>query len=405
MTVNPKDRLESLRERIDEAEEIDPADQERLREFSDELYLRSSEYSDHRHEKLLRHCVIMAEQEGRLAESLENKRAAKHLVRWINQNYDNYETNRDYRLSIRVFGRILEPTEDGNAPESIEWIPSGTPSNYDPSPDPREMLDWEEEVVPMIQSCHNNRDRALIALAFDAGPRGGELKSLCVGDIQDGDHGLRVTLEGKQGRRTVTLIPATSYVNRWLADHPRANDHEAPLWCGLHDGESISDRAFYKILQSAAERVDVTKPVTPTNFRKSSASYLASKGMSQAHLEDHHGWVRGSKSAARYISVFANEAENELARIHGLEVAEEDDTPIGPLECPRCEKQTPRERDFCVWCKQALDPDAEQLVSAVEERTDDELIAADDPEEREVLVAFRQWLRENPDALPEDGPV
>jgi len=207
MTVNPKDRLESLRERIDEAEEIDPADQERLREFSDELYLRSSEYSDHRHEKLLRHCVIMAEQEGRLAESLENKRAAKHLVRWINQNYDNYETNRDYRLSIRVFGRILEPTEDGNAPESIEWIPSGTPSNYDPSPDPREMLDWEEEVVPMIQSCHNNRDRALIALAFDAGPRGGELKSLCVGDIQDGDHGLRVTLEGKQGRRRSRSSP------------------------------------------------------------------------------------------------------------------------------------------------------------------------------------------------------
>lgn len=397
-------RVNDLRDRIRESNDLSEADRERLLEFSDEVYLLSSNYSDARHEKLLRHNTLMAESKGGLDEALESERVAKKIVRWINETHDNYETNRDYRIAFRVFGKLLNG-DDGDPPESISWVPTGTPSSYDPTPDPRDMLDWEDDVLPMIRACHNNRDRALIALAFDAGPRGGELKSISLGDIDDGEHGLRLTVDGKMGRRTVTLIPSTPWVNRWLADHPADGEHNAPLWSKLYSNDPISDKMYYSILESAAERVDVTKPVTPTNFRKSSASYLASKGMSQAMLEDHHGWIRGSKAAARYISVFAEAASDELARIHGLEVERKDDEPIGPLECPRCGEQTPRDRDFCVWCNQALNPDADQVVTAAEERTDDKLIEADSAGEREVLVEFRQWLRENPDAVPSDFDV
>lgn len=59
--------------------------------------------------------------------------------------------------------------------------------------------------------------------------------------------------------------------------------------------------------------------MTPTVFRKSSASYLASQNVSQAHLEDHHGWTRGSKIAARYIAVFDDANEREIARARGAE--------------------------------------------------------------------------------------
>ncbi len=108
---------------------------------------------------------------------------------------------------------------------------------------------------------------------------------------------------------------------------------------------------FRKIFTEAEGCAGVGKPVTPTNFRKSSASYLASQGMNQAHLEDHHGWVRGSNAASRYISVFGGEAENELARIHGKEISEgETSGDLAPICCPMCDKETPRDRDVCVWC-------------------------------------------------------
>jgi hypothetical protein len=77
--------------------------------------------------------------------------------------------------------------------------------------------------------------------------------------------------------------------------------------------------------------------------------------MSQSHLEDRMGWCRGSKAASRYISVFAEEADREFARMEGVDVSEEsDDEPDAPVECPRCSKETPPDSEECVWCGQAL---------------------------------------------------
>ena len=381
---DPGSQIETLRERIETSEEIAAADREALLDFSDELYLLQTEYGDHRHLKLLRHCTRIAEHVGGLADALKDRDAAEEIVRWINRTYDNEETNRDYRIALRVFGRR---TADGNGddpPDSIKWVPSGTPRNYDPAPNPGDMLHWEEDVVPMIDETMNSRDAALIATAWDSGARSGEIRSLTVGDVTDHRHGLQLTLSGKTGQRTVTLIPAVPHLQRWLSDHPARDDPDAPLWCKLDRPEEFSYRMFTKILESAAERAGVDKPVTFTNFRKSSASFLASQGMNQAHIEDHHGWVRGSDVAARYVSVFGEDADRELAKVHGVEVEEEEPDPVGPVECPRCGKQTPRDEDFCVWCGQATDHGA---IEAVKE------------EEQDLRDAILTLIREDPELL------
>jgi len=246
------------------------------------------------------------------------------------------------------------------------------------------MLRWEEDVVPMIEATHNNRDAAIIATAFDAGARSGEFRDLQVGDISDHKHGRRMTVDGKNGQRSITLIPSVPFLQRWLQDHPADDDPSAPLWTKLHSPEPISFRMYKKLLETAAENAGVTRPVTLTNFRKSSASYLASQGMSQAHLEEHHGWTRGSDVAARYIAVFGDAADNELARIHGLDVSEDESDPIGPVTCTRCGRETPRDQPKCVWCDQAIEHVA---VKEIEEVQDEE---------------FRKLLRlakENPELL------
>ncbi|ELZ93960.1 integrase family protein [Haloferax mucosum ATCC BAA-1512] len=71
--------------------------------------------------------------------------------------------------------------------------------------------------------------------------------------------------------------------------HPGANERNAPLWSKLSSADDITANRLRDILKDAARRAGVSRPVTPTNFRKSSASYLASQGVSQAHLEQHHG--------------------------------------------------------------------------------------------------------------------
>jgi hypothetical protein len=269
-------------------------------------------------------------------------------------------------------------------PDSTVWIPTGTSSDHDPRPDPGDMLEWEENVKPMIDSCRNPRDKALIAVAFDSGARSGELQDPEVGDVSDHEHGLQIHLDGRMGQRSVTLIPSVPYLNRWLSEHPGSDDESAPLWSKLNTPEEISYRLFNNIFKDAADRVGVTKPVTPTNFRKSNATYLAKQGVNQAYIEDRQGRKRGSEATAFYIAKFGGEADDRYAEIHGLEVETEEAETHAPLECPRCNKQTPADEDFCVWCHQAMDPNA---VEKIEEKQ---------TEQRRNLLRLSQ---ENPELL------
>lgn len=395
MTNDAEDSLDRLREQIDESDALSESDRDALIAFSDQLELLQSEYSDQRHEKLLRHCAIMAGQAKRIDErdlpdvdlhrALEDRDVAEDLVRWINGRYESESSNRDYRVALRMFGKHTTPGEE--IPESLEWIPTTTSRNHKPKPDPADMLHWKADVLPMIDGTRNTRDAALVAVAWDSGARSGELRALKVGNVTDHKHGLQVTVDGKTGQRTVTLIPSVPYLQRWLEDHPASDDSQAPLWSKLNTPEKPSYQQLRKSLREAAERARVTKPVTFTNFRKSSAAHLASSGANQAHIEQHHGWTHGSDVASRYIAVFGEAADNELARIHGVEVDDEDEPdPIAPIDCPRCTRKNPRDESICVWCGQALEPGA---VETLEER------------EREVRTAALQFVADHPDLVDE----
>lgn len=404
MVHDHAEAVERLRQQVAKGKrDVAEADRDALLRFSDALHLRKSRCGDARHEKLLRHCAIMAESVGGLADALDDRDAAEAIVRWIHTTYSNEETNRDYRVALRVFGRHATDasvSDDPNdPPRALDWIPSGTSRNYDPSPDPSKMLRWEEDVLEMIDAATNPRDAALAAVLFDLGPRSGEAKGLRVDSVADSKYGLKVTLNGKTGRRSPTLVPSVPHLRKWLAVHPGRDEVDAPLWSKLDAPEAISDRAFQDILDRLAKRAGVTRPVTPTNFRKSSASYLASRGMSQAHIEDHHGWVRGSRVAARYVSIFAEDADRELARIHGLDVEADIPDSIAPKTCPRCERETPRDEPLCVWCGQALSPSAAAEVSDVHAELFDEAAAASDERTVEFLRGLRELLDEDPSKL------
>ncbi len=400
--TDPRTQIDNLLDRIVASDALTDDDRDLLRRFSRRLDLLSNKYSDYRHLKLLGHCFRTASNlEGPvLAPALGDEAAAERMIAWVNANYDNEETNRDYRTALRVFGKRV--TDGDDIPNSLEWIPTGTSATYDPSPDPRDMLEWADDVVPMAEAATNPRDAAMIAMQFDAGLRGSEFFDLSLGDVQDHEYGRQVTVEGKTGRRSVVLVNSVPYVSEWEQRHPRSADPEAPLWADLSTGSEISRQRIYQALQALADRADIDKPVTPTNLRKSSAAYLARQNVNQVHIEEHHGWVRGSRVAARYIAVFGEDTDREIARAQGIDVDAEDPQPQGPIECPRCGQQTPRGRDFCIECNQALVPGAAEIVDELTNVLDEQLIEADDPEERRDLLSLRNTTRENPGVLDAD---
>ena len=394
---DPRHNIDVLRGRLEDGDRDvdDPADVEVLLKFSDQLDLLSSEYSDYRHLKLLRHCVRMAEKVGGLADALDDRDAAEAIVRWINRTYDNEETNRDYRSAIRVFGkRVLRSNEP---PESIAWVPTGTSNSYDPIPNESEMLDWDDDVLPMLNECRNARDAAAIALQFEAGLRGGELEELTIGDIFDGEHSMGVHVDGKTGQRAVHLIVSGPYLQQWLADHPAGNDASAPLWSHLSKPKAQSYNSYLKNFKLPAERAGVTKPVTPTNFRKSNTRWLVKQGMNQARIEDRQGRKRGSEHTARYMARFGEESsERQYAQMHGRDVEVDETDEFAPLTCPRCDRESPRHEEFCVWCHMALTPEAAEEAEALEDRFFDAAAEAETDDELEDVREVRQVVTKSP---------
>jgi integrase/endogenous inhibitor of DNA gyrase (YacG/DUF329 family) len=403
--VTDIEEIEGLQDRVQTNDDISHDDRAVIEELDNALdRRRPQDLSAARHKKLLRSVIIMAERHGGLAAALEDREAAEELKNWIDGEYSNEESNRDMRAILNRFGGIVTgPRDDEDPPASIAWIPTTYSNDYDPTPDPRDILLWDDDVAPMIQAAQNPRDRALVAVAFDGGFRGGELKNLEVRDRQDHDHGMKITVEGKQGRRSVLLVPAVEYLTDWLAEHP-GDDGTDPLWSTLGSPERISDRMFYKTLNALADRADVGKPVTPTNFRKSSAAYLARRNVNQAHIEDHHGWVRGSDAAARYIQVFGEDTDREIARAHGVDV-EAADEPTTPRSqpCPRCSTTVDPHRSFCAECNQAVDREAHALIERAMDILDESLIDADDADAREQLIKTKRGFRDSPDDIDMDA--
>jgi len=307
----------------------------------------------------------LLEEHGLLGATLEFRAAAEAVVRWINDEYSNEHTNQDYRTALRSFGRYRLKQDE--PPAALDWIPTGTSNSFNPVPSERDLLFWEEDVVPMIDAAHNPRDKALFAVQFEAGLRSGELFDLRVGDVFDAEHTVGVHVDGKQGERPVHLIMSVPYLQKWLDEHPGDQSHY--LWTRLGTPTRPSYNTWREFFQDAADRAGIIKDVTPTNFRKSNTRWLVILGYSQPRIEDRQGRKRGSEHTARYMARFGEESnERVYARLHGLDIEPEADTEIGPINCPRCHRDTPRHEDFCVWCHFALTPDATDEVAAQDER-------------------------------------
>jgi site-specific recombinase XerC len=413
MPSDPDEELERVLDVIRETDRIDDDDRDALLEYNRVLRRKPSLVGTKRRLKNLKHLRLMAGYSDRydpeelpdvrIVDTLEDREAAGQLTDWIHRTYSNETTNRDYRSAIRSFGEHV--TEGDDLPDPIAEIPGGTSRNYKPLPDPSKIFKWEEHVIPMIEEASTARDKALIATSWDSGARSGEITEARIGGVADHEHGLKLTVEGKTGQRSILLINSVPYLRRWLDVHPAGDDPQAPIWSALRSAKEISYRAKLNILQDTAEAVDKPLPARPTFtlFRKSNASFLASQGVSQSHLENKFGWNRGSDAAANYIHVFGEANDREIAKAYGMDVEETDPDPIGPVECPRCETMTPRERGFCLTCGQALDRELKELLDQVTRRLDEASINADSLEEREDYTRARRELQQKPGMIgPEE---
>jgi hypothetical protein len=110
--------------------------------------------------------------------------------------------------------------------------------------------------------------------------------------------------------------------------------------------------------------------------------------------------VRGSRAAARYISVFGSDTDRELAKVHGIEI-DAGDKPdrIAPVSCPRCGTDVARHEPVCTDCGQAMTPAAAQELAAVDEDLERNRNGTANPQRAVLFEKLGEELDMDPDVV------
>lgn len=149
-----------------------------------------------------------------------------------------------------------------------------------------------QEAQKLVESAKNTRDRALIHILWETGARIGEIGNIKISDIELNKGECFINLYGKTGSRRVMLVESVRDLQNYLKiRNPQNQEEFLFLLIGtLNHGKPITYNAIQRILQRAVNSIELRKKVYPHLFRHSRASYLASKGLSEAQLCMVFGW-------------------------------------------------------------------------------------------------------------------
>jgi site-specific recombinase XerD len=233
-----------------------------------------------------------------------------------------------------------------------------------------------EEIQTLLRHASNSRDKCLISLCFELGPRISELLEMQIKDVQFEETHMNLKLKGKKNinaLRRVTSIESQQYMKAWLNDHPYRNDPEAPLFVNI--SKNFGSPVRYDAARGIINRIIKRSGLRHINwhlFRHTAATTDAVRGMNPAMMNKKYGWSKESKTPLIYIAISDSNLEDYELERRGIKVSEKEERKraLEPKVCPRCAKINEATNIVCGQCGSALDPEilARQLEQEKSER-------------------------------------
>lgn len=222
----------------------------------------------------------------------------------------------------------------------------------------RENLLEKSDYERIIHACHNSRDRAMLAVQYEAGTRPGELLSMKLKHVKFDNIGAVIAVDGKTGARPVRLVKCVPYLSHWVnLDHPDKENLESPLWPqleGKNVGKPLNYYAARKALKKAVDTAGISKRIFLNLFRHSEATETANY-MTEAQLRKRHGWSKTSNMPARYVHLINQDVEDAILKHYGIKKEDKKLQQELPVKCIICEMQNPPHTKQCTKCGKPLD--------------------------------------------------
>jgi len=296
----------------------------------------------------------------------------EELLEKIVAKYNNSSSRAIFIMTIKkMWGTYF------NNPELVSWLRVAKYNKQGQKENKIKRIEnilTPEEVERIIGVADKPRDKAFIGALYYSGCRIGEIINLKIKHIKFKDYVTELNVYGKTGTRVIPIIECSKLLQNWLDAHGDKNNQEAYVWINIGTTKSLANLKNYEkfkkktikskynygacisirratdILQSAGEKVNITKKLNPHNFRHSRLTYLATK-LTESELKNFAGWTQGSKEAGTYVHLSGRDVTTSMNKIYGIKKEEQKDELV---KCWRCNFLNRKTLSMCENCGLAL---------------------------------------------------
>ncbi len=177
-----------------------------------------------------------------------------------------------------------------------------------------------DEVCELLDSIDTetvlgSRDRTMLEILYATGMRSLELRTLTLDSIDLTENVVRVNGKGRKFR----VVPLGEWVIPFVRDYLEHYRHEiagnSPLLFPSKNGRMITKANLGDLIKKYADKVNVTKRITPHTFRHCCATHLLDSGADLRMIQRLLGHA-DIKSTQRYLNTLTNHLQVAHLKYH-----------------------------------------------------------------------------------------
>ncbi len=313
MTKTEKD-LESEARRL-EAESIPEPVKKRIHNFLTELRINNASPDKIFYYAIRLRLIAVALQDRFLSPTSDDLKNVLETFIKSKQGHSDNSTGTYSESAMQAYKTVMKrfyawnlKTDD---PECARWIKVGMRINRNKKP--AQPLQYDAVKV-LASSAKNQRDKLLIWLLYDSGCRIGELLTLKFKDIEFDEQGMRISVYGKTGWRSVRVIgDSINEMKSWmeLSEFATPDDFVFHVISGETKGRPMGETNVRFILQELCGRSGISYRVYAHLFRHTRATILA-QNVAQAPLAKQMGWTQGSPMMKVYVHLSDKQTDDAI---------------------------------------------------------------------------------------------
>ena len=264
-------------------------------------------------------------------------------------------------VMLREFYKWLLDIDE--CPEQFRRLPFQKPSMEEQS-EARDRV-MQDELVLMLATTGDKRDRAILMFLADSGFRSGEASALDDVDVEFDDYGAKVALwiypqdptvprKKRRGLKTgarkvkIRLTISVPYLKDWLDVHPlRKQGTPFPLFTSRSNrnrNDRLTSGGLWGVVDKLSRWAKI-RHIHPHMLRHTAASIRTGDGWNEEMMRLHFGWSKGSAMPSLYSH---SEADYEAFALRkaGFPVPKETET-HWLVECEACGAMNEPDLVFC----------------------------------------------------------